>query len=54
MFHIYNRLPAVATKIRTTFDAEYGRCWNCVIGRSFGSFVTHRTKWYIFISMFIT
>ncbi len=32
-------------------DKEYGRHWNCVVGRDFGSYVTHRTKTYIYFSL---
>ena len=31
----------IAGHIKMGFDALYGPCWHCIVGRSFGSFVTH-------------
>lgn len=36
----------LAQTIKTELDASRGGKWNVVIGRSFGSFVTHETKTY--------
>ncbi len=40
----------VANIIRSTFDKRHDRHWNCVVGRNFGSYVTHKTKTYIYFS----
>lgn len=45
---IYN---LIAKKIREEFDKEYGRGWNCVVGRHFGAYVTHEIKTYIYFSV---
>ena len=45
---VYTKL---ALHIKETFDKEFGKHWNCVVGRNFGSFVTHRLKTYIFFSV---
>lgn len=37
----------VASHIRANFDKSFGRGWNCVVGRSFGAFVTHEIKTYM-------
>jgi dynein light chain LC8-type len=37
-----------AEKIKTEFDSRWSPHWHCVIGRNFGSFVTHETKNFIF------
>jgi dynein light chain LC8-type len=34
----------VAKSIKDEFDKQKGGTWNVVVGRSFGSFVTHETK----------
>ena len=41
----------IATFIRTTFEKEYGKSWNCVVGSNFGSYVTHEIKTYIYFSV---
>ena len=37
-----------AEKIKTEFDARWSPHWHCIIGRNFGSFVTHETKKFVF------
>lgn len=41
----------IAGYIRVAFDKSYGRGWNCVVGRSFGAFVTHEIKTYIYFTV---
>lgn len=33
---------AVAETVKKHFDVKYGVNWHCIVGQSFGSFVTHR------------
>ena len=40
-----------AAQIRGHFDKQYGPHWNCIVGRSFGSYVTHEIKTYIYFSV---
>ena len=40
-----------AAQIRQHFDKQYGPHWNCIVGRSFGSYVTHEIKTYIYFSV---
>ena len=35
-------------KIKTEFDDRWSPHWHVVIGRNFGSFVTHETKKFVF------
>lgn len=37
-----------AESIKTSFDKKWGEHWHCIIGRNFGSFVTHETKHFVF------
>eukprot|EP01038_Epipyxis_sp_PR26KG_P005413 gene5413-7501_t len=37
-----------AEQIKTEFDVRWEPNWHCIIGRNFGSFVTHETKNFIF------
>ncbi|KAH7390976.1 hypothetical protein DE146DRAFT_758411 [Phaeosphaeria sp. MPI-PUGE-AT-0046c] len=30
------------------FDSRKGATWHCIVGRNFGSFVTHETKHFIY------
>jgi len=37
----------LAGTIRDKFDKDYGIGWNCVVGKAFGSYVTHEMKTYM-------
>mmetsp|Transcript_7804 Transcript_7804/g.11881 ORF Transcript_7804/g.11881 Transcript_7804/m.11881 type:complete len:94 (-) Transcript_7804:312-593(-) len=41
----------IANHIRAAFEKAYGRGWNCVVGRSFGAFVTHEIKTYMYFTV---
>lgn len=38
----------IAQTIKKNFDQRYGNTWHCIVGRNFGSFVTHETKHFIY------
>ncbi|KAF2170125.1 hypothetical protein M409DRAFT_64481 [Zasmidium cellare ATCC 36951] len=38
----------IAHYIKKTFDERKGATWHCIVGRNFGSFVTHETKHFIY------
>ncbi|KAK5121289.1 hypothetical protein LTR85_005455 [Meristemomyces frigidus] len=38
----------IAHHIKRTFDERKGATWHCIVGRNFGSFVTHETKHFIY------
>ncbi|KAJ5086018.1 Dynein light chain type 1/2 [Penicillium argentinense] len=38
----------IAQYIKKEFDSRKGATWHCVVGRNFGSFVTHETKHFIY------
>lgn len=38
----------IAAHIKKEFDKKYNPTWHCVVGRSFGSFVTHESKHFIY------
>ncbi|KAG7128342.1 Dynein light chain like protein [Verticillium longisporum] len=38
----------IAQQIKKTFDERKGPTWHCIVGRNFGSFVTHETKHFIY------
>ncbi|PSR87188.1 dynein light chain [Coniella lustricola] len=38
----------IAQHIKKTFDERKGPTWHCIVGRNFGSFVTHETKHFIY------
>jgi dynein light chain LC8-type len=44
----YNIEKDIAQYIKREFDTRKGATWHCVVGRNFGSFVTHETKHFIY------
>ncbi|KAG8746093.1 Dynein light chain [Ceratobasidium sp. 414] len=38
----------VAAHIKREFDRRYGTTWHVVVGKNFGSYVTHETKHFIY------
>eukprot|EP01003_Olkasia_polycarbonata_P002090 NODE_1442_length_540_cov_66.429735_g1365_i0.p1 GENE.NODE_1442_length_540_cov_66.429735_g1365_i0~~NODE_1442_length_540_cov_66.429735_g1365_i0.p1 ORF type:complete len:92 (+),score=15.14 NODE_1442_length_540_cov_66.429735_g1365_i0:71-346(+) len=38
----------VAGYIKKEFDRKYGATWHCIVGRNFGSYVTHESKNFIY------
>jgi len=44
----YNIEKDIAAHIKREFDKRYGTTWHCIVGRNFGSYVTHETKHFIY------
>ncbi|EOY12948.1 Dynein light chain type 1 family protein [Theobroma cacao] len=44
-------LTHLARAIKKEFDSAYGPAWHCVIGTSFGSFVTHSAGGFVYFSI---
>ncbi|KAI9883119.1 MAG: hypothetical protein M1823_005123 [Watsoniomyces obsoletus] len=44
----FNIEKDIAQYIKKEFDAKKGATWHCIVGRNFGSFVTHETKHFIY------
>lgn len=38
----------IAAYIKKEFDKVHSPTWHCIVGRSFGSYVTHETKHFIY------
>ncbi|KAJ1650699.1 Dynein light chain 1, cytoplasmic [Dispira parvispora] len=38
----------MAAHIKREFDKKYQPTWHCIVGKSFGSYVTHETKHFIY------
>ncbi|KAF8507706.1 dynein light chain type 1-domain-containing protein [Gautieria morchelliformis] len=38
----------IAANIKKEFDRKYGPTWHVVVGKNFGSYVTHETKHFIY------
>ncbi|KAM3183697.1 hypothetical protein ACTXT7_009866 [Hymenolepis weldensis] len=38
----------IAAYIKKEFDKRYYPNWHCIVGRNFGSYVTHETKSFIY------
>ncbi|RLN50649.1 hypothetical protein BBJ28_00003957 [Nothophytophthora sp. Chile5] len=41
----------IAEFVRRNMEKEYGRGWNCIVGSSFGAYVTHEIKTYVYFSV---
>ncbi|KAI3920710.1 hypothetical protein MKW98_005536 [Papaver atlanticum] len=41
----------IALAFKKEFDASYGPAWHCIVGKSFGSFVTHSPGGFLYFSM---
>ncbi|XP_057967196.1 uncharacterized protein LOC131157229 [Malania oleifera] len=41
----------MAFNMKKEFDRVYGPAWHCIVGSSFGSFVTHSTGSFLYFSM---
>eukprot|EP00540_Astrosyne_radiata_P022599 CAMPEP_0116851136 /NCGR_PEP_ID=MMETSP0418-20121206/16542_1 /TAXON_ID=1158023 /ORGANISM="Astrosyne radiata, Strain 13vi08-1A" /LENGTH=137 /DNA_ID=CAMNT_0004483099 /DNA_START=40 /DNA_END=454 /DNA_ORIENTATION=+ len=44
----YNIEKDVAAYIKREFDKKHGPTWHVIVGRNFGSYVTHETKHFIY------
>jgi dynein light chain LC8-type len=49
----YNIEKDIAAFIKREFDKKYNPTWHCIVGRNFGSYVTHETKVHFFNSNII-
>ena len=45
---IYQVEKDIASFIRKEFEARFNPTWHCIVGRNFGSFITHETKHFIY------
>ncbi|CAI9088651.1 OLC1v1023047C1 [Oldenlandia corymbosa var. corymbosa] len=41
----------LARSLKREFDGRYGPAWHCVVGKSFGSFVTHSAGGFVYFSL---
>ncbi|CAH8442098.1 unnamed protein product [Schistosoma turkestanicum] len=44
----YNLEKDIAAYIKKEFDKKYQPTWHCIVGRNFGSYVTHETQNFIY------
>ena len=44
----YNNEKYIACYIKKEFDRKHNPTWHCIVGRNFGSYVTHETKHFIY------
>ncbi|XP_038904701.1 dynein light chain 1, cytoplasmic-like [Benincasa hispida] len=38
----------IAEQIKKQFDKNHGPTWHCIVGRNFGSYVTHETNHFVY------
>ncbi|BHF64179.1 hypothetical protein AAHC03_04794 [Spirometra sp. Aus1] len=44
----FNIEKDIAAHIKKEFDKKHSPTWHCVVGRNFGSYVTHETRHFIY------
>ncbi|MQL96923.1 hypothetical protein Taro_029606 [Colocasia esculenta] len=44
-------LTRLALALKKEFDGSYGPAWHCVVGRSFGSYLTHSPGGFVYFSL---
>jgi dynein light chain LC8-type len=42
---------AIASFVKHEFQRKYKGTWHCIVGKNFGSYVTHETKGYIYLTV---
>ena len=47
----FNIEKDIAAFIKKEFDKKYNPTWHCIVGRNFGSYVTHETKHFVYFYM---
>ncbi|XP_027901824.1 dynein light chain 2, cytoplasmic-like [Vigna unguiculata] len=47
-FEKYNVEKDVAEQVKKEFDKRHGPTWHCIVGRNFGSYVTHETNHFVY------
>lgn len=51
-FFLHQLIPPCAfSRTAQEFDASYGPAWHCVVGRSFGSYLTHSPGGFVYFSL---
>jgi len=48
-FEEYKVEKEIAQYIKKEFDRQYGATWHVIVGKNFGSFVTHETGNFIYL-----
>lgn len=49
-FETESQERAIATHVKREFEKKHGGLWHCIVGKNFGSYVTHETKGYIYLT----
>ncbi|XP_076905099.1 uncharacterized protein LOC143560758 [Bidens hawaiensis] len=47
-FENYSVEKDVAEQIKKEFDKNHGPTWHCIVGKNFGSYVTHETNHFVY------
>lgn len=44
----YNIEKDIASFVKKEFDTKFNPSWHCIVGKSFGSYVTHESKHFVY------
>ncbi|CAL8075685.1 unnamed protein product [Calicophoron daubneyi] len=44
----FNVEKDIAAYIKKEFDSKHGPTWHCIVGRNYGSYITHETGHFIY------
>ncbi|CAH9061706.1 unnamed protein product [Cuscuta epithymum] len=47
-FELHTVEKDVAEHIKKEFDKNHGPTWHCIVGKNFGSYVTHETNHFVY------
>ncbi|CAL8092917.1 unnamed protein product [Calicophoron daubneyi] len=46
-FEKYDDSRDIATYVKKALDKKYGKAWQCIVGRDYGSFITHEPEYFV-------
>mmetsp|Transcript_6224 Transcript_6224/g.38659 ORF Transcript_6224/g.38659 Transcript_6224/m.38659 type:complete len:95 (-) Transcript_6224:1014-1298(-) len=44
----FNMEKDMAAFLKKEFDKKYSPTWNCIVGKSYGSYVTHESRMFVY------
>ncbi|KAH3669077.1 hypothetical protein OGAPHI_001673 [Ogataea philodendri] len=45
---LYKKNAEISAYLKKELDKQYGSTWHCIVGKNFGSFVSHEAGYFIY------